>query len=142
VRARLRLRPFVAARFAKAKDLAGRTVGPRPIAEWGATTDWNGGSAMAVRFLVLLTLTLQGRNQTSNATASLNAAGKILTELKGRLDTLFMTYGQYDAAVAGECPNPDALTQFLAWISEQGYYTTQTLIGVAPETFKVPKHVG
>lgn len=97
---------------------------------------------MAVSFQVLLTLTTRGRENGTHAAQSLTTAGQVLLELGGKLGTLAMTYGRYDATVSGECPTQAALTQFVAWINDQGYYSTLTLIGVDPGTFVVPKHVG
>jgi uncharacterized protein with GYD domain len=106
------------------------------------TQETNGGSAMAVDFLVLLTLTTKGREYAEDAAKSLTTAGQVLLELGGKPETLLMTYGQYDAAVAGECPAQEALTGFVAWINDQGYYSTQTQVGVAPSTFIPYKHHG
>ncbi|MGZ4198700.1 MAG: GYD domain-containing protein [Thermoleophilia bacterium] len=91
---------------------------------------------------MLLTLTEKGRNQGADAAASLRTAGRVLVELNGTLATLLMTYGQYDATIVGDSPSEEALTQLVAWINEQGYFSTQTQIGVEPETFTPAKHVG
>lgn len=95
-----------------------------------------------VPFLMLLTLTTQGRNQGENAAQNLTPARAMLEELGGRASQVAMVYGQYDAFIAGVCPNQDTLTSFVAYINEQGYFSTQTMIGVKPETFVPSKHHG
>lgn len=106
---------------------------PRAVAE-GSTTE------QGVPFLVLLTLTDQGRNQAENAAANLEPAERHLEELGGQADRIAMTFGQYDAFVAGIGADQDVLTNFAAWISEQGYFSTQTLIGVTTEPFNAGHH--
>jgi|APFre7841882630_1041343.scaffolds.fasta_scaffold366146_1 uncharacterized protein with GYD domain len=93
-----------------------------------------------VHFLVLFTLTTQGRGNPANAAANLTGMGKVLQELGGKVDKLMMTYGQYDAALAGECPDHNALTGFLAWVHDQGFFSTQTLIGADGTAYKPALH--
>ncbi len=95
-----------------------------------------------VSFLMLLTLTTQGRNQGENAAQNLTPAQTMLEELGGRAKQVVMVYGQYDAYIAGVCPDQDTLTSFVAYMNEQGFFATQTMIGVKPEMFVPSKHRG
>jgi uncharacterized protein with GYD domain len=95
---------------------------------------------MATKFIVLLKLTTHGRTHGPEAAKSLETAAEQLREMDGKVNALHMTYGQYDAGIAGECPSDETLTSFIAWINDQKYFSTQTLIGAAPSTIHIMHH--
>lgn len=66
----------------------------------------------------------------------------MLSEAGGVTKAAIMTYGRYDAAIVGGCSDQTVLTGVVAWINEQGYFSTETLIGVDPTTFEARKHRG
>jgi len=126
----------------------GRTIGI-PVAKeatamtetTGAPGEWGAG-ASPVNFLALLKLTKQGRNQSDSAARHVNEVARVLSEAGGVTKAAIMTYGRYDAVIVGGCPDQTVLTGVVAWINEQGYFATETLIGVDPATFEARKHRG
>ncbi len=98
---------------------------------------------MAVEFLMLLNLTDDGRVKSTYAAKCLEEARDALgrkDEIGGKCYKALWTYGQYDGAIAGKCPTEEALAGLATWISNQGYFSTQTLIGVEPETIVPTAH--
>jgi len=49
-----------------------------------------------------------------------------------------MTYGAYDAMLAGDVPDLDALMRLLAATQEDGVYVTDTHVGYHPKEWKLP----
>lgn len=95
--------------------------------------------AGSVRFLMLLRLTTQGRNQGQAAGVMLQSIYDSLNKV-GEAREVMMTYGEYDAVVSGTCNTPEALAAFAALVNDGGYYSTETLIGFEPEWFVPGKH--
>jgi uncharacterized protein with GYD domain len=95
-----------------------------------------------VKFLMLLRLTAHGREHPEAAASRLQvAAEEVVPETDGAVESWFMTYGQYDAYIAGTCPNSGALAGFAAWFVQEGFFSSETLTGFEPQTF-VPMHHG
>ncbi len=89
-------------------------------------------------FLMLLTLTDKGKLG-DNAKDGLEAAIRVLEELEGTQKAWFMTLGQYDAVIVGEFPSEESLIGLTGWITEQGYFTVQTLYGFSASQYVVDK---
>lgn len=98
---------------------------------------------MAVEFLMLLTLTDKGRVKSTLAAKCLEDAQDALGkkgEVGGKCYKALWTYGQFDSAIVGVCPTEGALAGLATWISNQGYFSTQTLLGVEPESIVPTSH--
>lgn len=95
-----------------------------------------------MKFLMLLRLTAYGREHTEDAASRLRVAAEdVVPETHGTVESWFMTYGRYDAYIAGTCPDSEALAGFAAWFVEEGYFSSETLTGFEPQTF-LPMHHG
>jgi len=51
-----------------------------------------------------------------------------------------MTFGHYDGFIAGDSPNQNALTNFVAFVNEQGDFSTETLFGVTRDPYDAGHH--
>jgi len=91
-------------------------------------------------FLILLTLTAQGRNVAEHVADDLAAAEKQLEDLGGKVCQMGMTFGHYDGFIAGDSPNQNALTNFVAFVNEQGDFSTETLFGVTRDPYDAGHH--
>jgi len=95
-----------------------------------------------VKFLMLLRLTARGREHPQDAASCLGvAADDVVPETNGEAESWGMTFGRYDAYIAGTCPDAEALAGFAAWLVDEGYFSSETLTGFEAQTF-VPMHHG
>jgi uncharacterized protein with GYD domain len=94
---------------------------------------------MATSFVVLCTLTQTGRSDAPGAESSLTDWRRLFEEAEGIVNTHLMTFGRYDAVIAGECSSVHELAHWVADIDDAGCFSTETLIGAAPGTF-APEH--
>lgn len=93
-----------------------------------------------VQFLMLLKFTDAGRKDAEKARRCLEAAPGVLHELQGTSVAMFMTFGPYDAAIAGVCPSLVALASFAGWVNEREAFSSITLPGVDPDKYEPFKH--
>jgi len=113
--------------------------GADPAAKGGQAADQPDTAKLP--FLMLLTLTAHGRiSEVEGAADKLQAAEKMLEEIGGKVVAKWMTFGQYDAFIAGTAKGMDALTNFAAWMNEQGFFSAQTLLGVEPKKYTRGRH--
>jgi uncharacterized protein with GYD domain len=100
-----------------------------------------------LHFLMLLNMTPQGRvSVVETAADKLDAAEKILEKIGGKVVMTCMTFGQYDGFIAGYVAHEskmaaiDGVMNFAAWVNEQGFFSTQTIIGANPKSYTRGKH--
>jgi uncharacterized protein with GYD domain len=93
------------------------------------------------QFNMLLTLTAKGREDPAAASASLTAAGGVVSELGGTVTSLGLTYGQYDAVITGELPDTAAITSLAGWIQSQRFFATETLVGASQASFAAAPNI-
>jgi uncharacterized protein with GYD domain len=70
-----------------------------------------------IDFMVLLTLTEEGRGRLDQAVDSLEGMDTVATDLHGEITKWIMTHGQYDAAAVGHLPDIESIASFASLYS-------------------------
>ena len=123
--------------YKRGKALPGPPATQPQAKEEAVTYPVSNQSPDSVPFLILLTLTDTGRNAGESAASSLSDAARgHFATLNGKDFELKMTFGQYDAYITGSLDSLESITSYVAWLNEQGYFATQTLVCVDPVTYE------
>jgi uncharacterized protein with GYD domain len=92
-----------------------------------------------VPFVTLLKLTSKGREDLDAAAKHLSTIAEQIEEVGGRCDAVMMTYGDTDAAVAGEVKDLETLMRLMANAQKNGIYVTDTHVGIRHPDIKDPR---
>ncbi len=78
-------------------------------------------------FVSLIRYTQQGMAKIKDSPARLDAAKKAAEKAGGKIQTWYLTMGQYDAVIISEFPNDEACAKFTLSVGALGNVTTETL---------------
>ncbi len=78
-------------------------------------------------FVSLIRYTQQGMAKIKDSPSRLDAAKKAAEKAGGKIQTWYLTMGQYDAVIISEFPNDEACAKFTLSVGALGNVTTETL---------------
>jgi uncharacterized protein with GYD domain len=80
-----------------------------------------------VSYVVLMKLTAQGAARAVDMPTRFNEIGALVTKLKGRLDRLYLTMGEYDLVASVDLPDDETAMTFSMTLTQGGFVTTTTM---------------
>ena len=78
-------------------------------------------------YILLARFTQQGVERNEDGPARIEAARKILENLGGRLQSIYLTMGRYDSVAIIDAPDDEAATKFSIAVSAQGNVKIESL---------------
>jgi uncharacterized protein with GYD domain len=78
-------------------------------------------------YIVLVNWTDQGVRQIKESPRRLDAAKKLLNDMGGRFNTVFLTMGEYDLVITYEAPDDAIAARFTLQLGMLGNVRTKTL---------------
>lgn len=78
-------------------------------------------------YIMLANWTDQGAKQVRDSPKRVDAAKKLLVEMGGRFNTLYMTLGEYDIVAIYEAPDDAVAARFTLMLGQMGAVRTRTL---------------
>jgi uncharacterized protein with GYD domain len=80
-----------------------------------------------VSYVVLMKFTAQGAAQVVDMPARFGEISALATQLKGKLDRLYLTMGEYDLVASIELPDDETAMTFAMTLTKGGFVTTITM---------------
>jgi uncharacterized protein with GYD domain len=78
-------------------------------------------------YIVLVSWTDQGVRTVNDSAKRLDAGRKLLEDMGGRLEAVYMTLGEYDMVSVYEAPDDAIAARYTLMLSKQGNLRTKTL---------------
>jgi uncharacterized protein with GYD domain len=85
------------------------------------------GRLAMTTYIVLVNWTDQGVRQIKESPRRLDAAKKLLNDMGGRFNTVFLTMGEYDLVITYEAPDDAIAARFTLQLGMLGNVRTKTL---------------
>ena len=78
-------------------------------------------------YILLANWTDQGAKQVRDSPKRVDAAKKLLVEMGGRLNSFYMTLGDYDIVAVYEAPDDAVAARFMLMLGQMGAVRTRTM---------------
>ena len=87
-------------------------------------------------YILLARFTQQGRERIKDVPARIEAARKTLESLGGKLQSIYLTLGQYDSVAVVDAPNDEAIAKFSIAVGAQGNVQLESLRAFDEKQYK------
>lgn len=87
-------------------------------------------------YILLARFTQQGRERVKDVPARIEAARKTLESLGGKLQSIYLTLGQYDSIAVVEAPNDEVVAKFSISVGAQGNVELESLRAFDEKQYK------